>query len=212
MTHLAADGSAVAQAIAVKPARLQIWRMNENAPAASSQQTFPAKPWSAAVSPASQIQTAASAQWDGEIELFDLNSGKLLETWHVARSARPVEISQHSRYLAAYGHEDGLYLFERKTDAAKVSKPGRSLWSHIGARVRCLKFSRDEKLILAGFDDGLVRVWSTQSGEMLLVLQTGDPRVDDLDLSQDGKTLITVGQNEAVKVWDCVWPELLEGV
>ncbi len=46
---------------------------------------------------------------------------------------------------------------------------------------------------------------------MLLVLQTGDAKVFDLDLSGDSKILITVGHNDSVKVWECAWPELLEG-
>jgi WD40 repeat protein len=49
--------------------------------------------------------------------------------------------------------------------------------------------------------DGVVRAWSTESGEASFVLSTGDATVAALDVATDGRWLATCGPRGAVKVW-----------
>lgn len=208
--HLASDGSALAQAVTSKPAQVAVWHLAAGSEKKTLHTSIPAKPWSIAISPVGPRQTVASGQWDGGINLYDAATGEVLETWRVAKSARPVSISPQSRLVAAYSQDDGLTLFQRKPSANDNAHEGQVLWGNMGARVNSLCFSQDEQLVLAGMDDGLVRGWSTRTGEQLLVLETGDRRVQELELAADGRTLLTVGHEDSVKVWHIDWPEILE--
>jgi WD40 repeat protein len=67
--------------------------------------------------------------------------------------------------------------------------------------VHCLCFSRDGRELIAAMADGLVRGWSTATGEATFVLPTDDARVLSLALSDDGRSLATVGDKGTVKLW-----------
>jgi WD40 repeat protein len=49
--------------------------------------------------------------------------------------------------------------------------------------------------------DGLVRGWSTGTGEATFVLPTDDARILSLAVSDDGRSLAAVGDKGTVKLW-----------
>jgi WD40 repeat protein len=66
--------------------------------------------------------------------------------------------------------------------------------------VRCLRFSSDNKTLLAGGGlaarAGEVRVWNVETEELLNTIELHDDTIESLALSPDGAKLLTVGMDE----------------
>jgi WD40 repeat protein len=86
-------------------------------------------------------------------------------------------------------------------------RPVETLSDH-GRPVTCLAFNNDAELVAMGAPDGSVRVWNVIKKERI----GGDRAVSakplqDLALTADKKSLITVDEDGEVKLWDLSKPE-----
>ena len=85
--------------------------------------------------------------------------------------------------------------------------PGVKSWSveteaHRGA-VWGVAFSpTDEHLLASACDDGLVRLWNAQTGQLLRILVGHDEAVRDVVWSPDGKLLASGSEDGTVRVWE----------
>ncbi|HEY7313767.1 MAG TPA: sigma-70 family RNA polymerase sigma factor, partial [Gemmataceae bacterium] len=96
---------------------------------------------------------------------------------------------------------------------------GQAVWSntaergHIG-EVTIVKFSADGKRLVSGSTDGTVRLWDTTTGRPLRIWRAHKARrpvrvtsyidagVKTLDISADGRRVVSAGSDECVKLWD----------
>lgn len=62
-------------------------------------------------------------------------------------------------------------------------------------------FSPDGSLLAGGNANGSVYLWDAGSGDELALIETGGGEVIDLAFNPAKETLVTVGRNEAVKMW-----------
>ena len=104
-------------------------------------------------------------------------------------------MSDDGRQLCGYGNATGLLILDTE------SGERRTLWPSDSARVHCLCFSRDGHELIAAMADGLVRGWSTGTGDATFVLPTDDARILSLAVSDDGRSLAAVGDKGTVKLW-----------
>ncbi|XP_062394204.1 prolactin regulatory element-binding protein [Sardina pilchardus] len=66
---------------------------------------------------------------------------------------------------------------------------------------KCVRFSADLKLLLAGGTDGHIRVWEYPDLKEKYAFKAHEGEIEDLDISPDNKHLVTVGRDFACSVW-----------
>ena len=68
--------------------------------------------------------------------------------------------------------------------------------------VRTAEFSQDSKLIVTASNDGVCRLWKSESGELVKELKCGVKGMTGASLSSDGSKVITSFNDGAVMIWD----------
>ncbi len=81
-----------------------------------------------------------------------------------------------------------------------------------GAKTRGVKafvFSPDNRMLVAGHNNGGIKLWDTETGDKLTILDGHTASVQTLVFSPDGKTLVSTGQDGTILLWD--WDEVIKG-
>lgn len=97
--------------------------------------------------------------------------------------------------------------------AAEALRHTRALGGN-DAAVRAVVLLPDSRHLLAGSEDGVIRLWDAKSGQRVRDVATGQKPVRRLALSPDGKRVAAGGTDGIVRVWDVDRNELagvLEG-
>ena len=72
-----------------------------------------------------------------------------------------------------------------------------------------LLFSPDNTILLCGVSIGRIELWDLRTASKLTTLEGHTAPVQTLVFSQDGKTLVSTGQDGTILVWE--WDEVLKG-
>lgn len=90
----------------------------------------------------------------------------------------------------------------------KNSKPSEDIpkeyviFQSIQSQVRSIDFSPDGKLLATGGNDGIVRIWSTETWENIESLKDGEHWVSSISFSLDGKYLAAGYHDGNVYLWE----------
>jgi WD40 repeat protein len=90
---------------------------------------------------------------------------------------------------------DGVEIFDTRTGQRRSWLVG-----HPGI-IKSLAFSADGRMFFSGSADRVVRVWNTQSRNVLFSLEGHTDAVESLEPGNDGRTLISRSKNEGI-IWD----------
>ncbi len=145
----------------------------------------------------SRVLTASS---DGSCKLFDPANASCVASFQVGSDPMNLlrVLDDGERFLASSGR--ALVLFDLS---------GRRLQELWGAEaaLTCLDVSSDERFVAAGAEDRAVRVWSLETGDLLLEVKDWTPsrpeqkQVFDVHFHPDGTGLITSANDGRVRFY-----------
>jgi WD40 repeat protein len=142
----------------------------------------------------------ASADYDGTVRLWDVESGRLLRELP-GKVGSVVAFSSDGVTLATGGY----YYQQIRLWNANTGEIVREL----SQNARSLAFSADGKRLVAAGHDGIVRLWNPASGEVVRELKGHNGALFAVAVSDDGKLIASGGGGDAtspqqneVRLWN----------
>lgn len=156
-----------------------------------------------AISPdGSQILSGA---WDGQIILWDRESGEEIRRFTLPEEVRVTSVAFHPNgVLAASSASDGSMILWDVAGGVEVQR----FEGHEGA-VNKIAFDAEGTRLASASDDMTVRVWDVESCRELLLLTGHEDRANDVTFSPDGSLLLSSAWDSTVRLWDLDTGELL---
>jgi eukaryotic-like serine/threonine-protein kinase len=161
-----------------------------------------------AISPDHQ-SVAASAD-SGEVSIYSTDNGKLLDMITTNRRQLTLAWSPGGDSLAMGAVDGRIRLFRRTADPVDsnpIETPftgnwrERAVWEAHPHWVYCIAFVGDGQHLLSGGDDGYIRLWKVDSGEMVAEMNAHDSAVEEVAISQEGKLVASAGSDGWLYVW-----------
>ena len=150
-------------------------------------------------------KTIASGGADGQVRLWDAQTGKLLGTLKGHDSSViAVAFSPDGKTIASGGVDTKVRLWNVET--GKLIGVSREEHKH---SVVAVAFSLDGKTLVSGSDDKTLRLWNASTGEPMIQLQGDEFQSTSIAFSPDGKTIVGRSYNNAVRLWNASTGELI---
>jgi WD40 repeat protein len=132
----------------------------------------------------------------GVVELWDLRSGKKLQTFagHTG-SVGSVACSPDGRLILSSRGDDPVRLWD--VASGKETKQLKN----DDTRVRCVAFSPDSRRALSGGLDGSVHLWDLASGKEVCRMDGHTMRVNSVAFSPDGRRAVSGSDDRSVRLW-----------
>ncbi len=156
--------------------------------------------WSAAFTPSGQ--RVASAGNDGTVKIWEVLSGRLIQTIQVFTPASDeygvtaIAFSPNGKTLAAATGDGRIFLYST-TDWEELDE----LNAHKGV-IWGLTFSPDGNFLASGGADTVVRLWDLTNNRLALELKGHTGTVEALTFNNDGSRLASAGADKVALVWD----------
>ncbi|MCJ1428182.1 hypothetical protein MMC29_006090 [Sticta canariensis] len=139
--------------------------------------------------------------------LWDAASGKMVkEIESDSKNVRYLAVSMDGQHALTASSTSALSVWNLETGKCARSKQGSP-----GSRVKSFAASSDlERVVIVLFDSS-ISVWETAGMSLAAVLQTRGERdanfghssgVNDVAISPDGETVVTVSKDATARVWD----------
>ena len=92
----------------------------------------------------------------------------------------------------------GSFELLRTFDASLPTTPEHPY----GNWIRCVTLTPDGRRVVAGSDDGLLRVWDLETGASLLSLPGHEWFIGGVAVTPDGRRVVSASHDKTLKVWD----------
>lgn len=144
-----------------------------------------------------------SASADGKVRVWDLDTGRVLETLAGHRIERDIsfDISPDDRHVVS-GDETGQL---RWWDVATGERFREILAHHkddYNHGIYAVEYSRDGSRVLSTGKDSLAKLWDSRSGTLLQTFAGHGGWVVDGGLTPDNAHVVTASFDETIRVWD----------
>jgi WD40 repeat protein len=154
----------------------------------------------AAIAFAPDGRTLVSGTEHGQIQLWNLGTGKAVQTFEDKSREKPLSF---------------LFLeFSPRGDCVAIGDVYNAdllLWSPATGKVlreikgiagpRCAAFSADGRALVTGDSGHIVRLWDVESAQENLPFRKPEVAISPIALSADGRTLATYGQRQ-IQLWE----------
>jgi WD40 repeat protein len=128
---------------------------------------------------------------------------KFVHSEDIYSSVNFVDMSSDGRLVLTASNDGTIRVWDRDTGSLMHILTGHS------DRVTAAVFARNNGQVLSTSNDGTLRMWDTATGALLKSfrghLRVGPNRVatiTSLYLSKDGKTVVTGGIDDTVRIWE----------
>ncbi len=132
---------------------------------------------------------------EGGLALWNLTSGAI--EWEIEQPFTTGSPSHDGRLFATVGSV-GLQLLSLETRQVIRTFRSAAPWS------RCLAFSPDDRVLVAGGNDHSVRMWDVAGGRRLHTRTTHKSIVQSVAFSPDGSLFASAGNDHQILIWDPV--------
>ncbi len=153
--------------------------------------------------------TLASGSSDSTIKLWDLNSGKLLNTFegHFQNPVFSVAFDFEGRTLVS-GTNRG-FIEQRETSRGEVV---RALERRCHGSVFSMAFDSQGRWLVGATDHGVIEQWDATSGKFLRYLDGHELSVYCVAFDPEGHRLASGGNDKTIKLWDVGRSKLLRTI
>ncbi|MBK9991180.1 MAG: protein kinase [Verrucomicrobia bacterium] len=147
----------------------------------------------------SKLETVAVATKQGDIDIIRLDDGmsqkRITGSGHLILSL----IHSGTRYVAARGNDEAVYIYECASGRLLFQFPGRKIPRQMGFACTNCAFSSDETLLALGSTEG-IEIIEMSTGKEIARLKTTQP--EQCSFSPDGKYLAFGSLKEkSVNIW-----------
>ena len=144
-------------------------------------------------------RVAAVGRGDSAIQLLEIDSGKILDTYrgHTDAVTAVAFVPGGTRFVSG-SRDKTIRLWD-------VKSPGKSLktWSEHQGAVGAMVISSDGKMMVSGCGAGAIKIWDLRHpGKSLASINWHRSVIRTLALSPDKKILASGGEDKSVKLWD----------
>jgi len=141
----------------------------------------------------------ASGSWDGTVRVWDTSLAQAVAVLTGHRKPISSLVSTLSGSLLCSGSWDGtVQCWNVRADRIQFT-----LNANGGSAVNCLTFFRDESMLVVGCGDGVLRVYSTQSGQKMNELSGGhhDTVRAVATFTNDNEHVFSAGKDGKIFAW-----------
>ncbi|MBD2340169.1 ribosome assembly protein 4 [Calothrix sp. FACHB-156] len=164
-------------------------------------------------------QQLASGSDDNTIKLWDVSTGKVIQTLPPLREATPTE-----SYIDS-GHQDSVTSIAFSSDGKKLASGSEDktikLWdittgkllqtfSGHGDVIKTIALSSDGQKLASGSKDKTIKLWDVSTGKLLQTFSGHGDVVNSVALSSDGQKLASGSKDKTIKLWDVSTGKLLQ--
>jgi len=173
------------------------WDFRADAKRSVPQHAGLAQATAASLSPDRRV--AAVGRGDGAIQLVEIDSGKILDTYreHADAVTAVAFVPGGTRFVSG-SRDKTVRLWDVKT-------PEKSLttWTGHQSAVGGVAISSDGRMVVSGCGAGVIKFWDLRHrGKALDSINWHRSAIRTLAISPDNKVLASGGEDKAVKLWD----------
>lgn len=148
-----------------------------------------------------------SAGGEGMLSRWSVAERRAHDSLHLSNQAlRAIAISEMRHEMAVGASDGAIYFLDPGTLEIKNSLPN----AH-GNSVFTVAYSPDQRFLLSGGRDAMLRVWDLENGPALMSEQPAHWfTLNHLVFSPDGRYFATASRDKTIKIWDAATFQLLK--
>jgi WD40 repeat protein len=138
----------------------------------------------------------ASGGADGKVKVWEVTSGRQLQTLSNKEWVSDVVFSPDGRLLASGSWDNTVKIWEVASGRPVHTLSGHNNW------VTSVAFSPDGRLLASGSRDNTVKIWEVASWQEMRILTGHTEPVCSVVFSPDGRLLVSGSLDKTVKIWE----------